>query len=81
MMENLKGIDSPMFDFVEQTAGKERPKDLEEIKKEKSNENQYFEIIPEDGKEEEIAAFDAKEDFSTLILLKTYRQILKRKLR
>ena len=32
MMENLKGIDSPMFDFIEQTAGKEKPKDLEEIK-------------------------------------------------
>lgn len=80
MMENLKGIDSPMFDFVEQTAGKLRPKDLEEIKKEKSHDDQFIEIIPEDGKEEEIM-FDPKEDFSTLnLLIFYYRQILKAKL-
>jgi hypothetical protein len=65
MMENLKGIDSPMFDFVEQTAGKLRPKDLEEIKKQNSHGDQFIEIIPEDGKEEEML-FDPKEDFSTL---------------
>ena len=35
MMENLKGIESPMFDFIEQTAGKVKPKDLDEIQKER----------------------------------------------
>jgi hypothetical protein len=65
MMENLIGIDSPMFDFVEQTAGKERPKDLEEIKKERPYEEPDFDFIPENGVEEDIQAFDDKEDFST----------------
>jgi hypothetical protein len=65
MMENLKGIDSPMFDFVEQTAGKAKPKDLEELKREKSREsnNKVIEILDEDGKEEEMA-FGENEDFS-----------------
>ena len=47
MMENLKGIDSPMFDFIEQTAGKEKPKDLSEIKRERTyqEENKIVEVI------------------------------------
>jgi hypothetical protein len=65
MMENLQGIDSPMFDFVEQTAGKERPKDLEEIKK-RPYEELDFDFIPENGVEEDIQAFDDKEDFGTI---------------
>ncbi len=68
MMENLKGIDSPMFDYVEQISGKERPKDLEEIKKE-NDQAQAMEIIPEDGKEQEIQAYDQNEDFSKLFHL------------
>ena len=35
MMENLKGIDSPMFDFIEQNAGKVKPKDLDDVQKER----------------------------------------------
>ena len=47
MMENLKGIDSPMFDYIEQTAGKEKPKELTEIKKERSHfeDNKIVEVI------------------------------------
>ena len=47
MMENLKGIDSPMFDFIEQTAGKEKPKDLAEIKRERTyqEDNKIIEVI------------------------------------
>lgn len=65
MMENLKGIDSPMFDFVEQTSGKEKPKALEEIKREKriQDDNQIVEVIDEEGKEE-FEAFGENEDFS-----------------
>jgi len=63
MMENLKGIDSPMFDFVEQISGKERPKDLEEISKE-NEDPQYVDVIPDDGIEPEVQAFDPNEDFS-----------------
>lgn len=65
MMENLKGIDSPMFDFVEQVAGKTKPKDLEEIKKEKiyQENNKIVEIIDD---ETEIQAFDEREDFCKL---------------
>jgi len=78
MMENLKGIDSPMFDLVEQISGKERPKDLEEIKKEHSNNEPVVrEIIPDDGNEEEIQAFDNSEDFSKRKLL-IFRQIYSR---
>lgn len=64
MMENLKGIDSPMFDFVEQTAGKAKPKNLEEIKREKSwaENNKVVEVIEEDDKEE-LQAFGENEDF------------------
>lgn len=67
-MENLKGIDSPMFDFVEQTAGKAKPKDLEEIKREKSwaENNQIIEVIEEDDKEE-LQAFGENEDFCKYI--------------
>ena len=65
MMENLKGIDSPMFDYVEQIAGKERPKDLEEIKKENHpEENKIIEIIKDNEEEEDVQAFDQNEDFS-----------------
>lgn len=47
MMENLKGIDSPMFDYIEQTAGKEKPKELTEIKRERSHleDNKIVEVI------------------------------------
>ena len=65
MMENLKGIDSPMFDFIEQSAGKEKPKQLEEIKKSKQIEenNKVIDII-ENDETEEIQAFEENEDFS-----------------
>lgn len=64
MMENLKGIDSPMFDFIEQTSGKEKPKTLEEIKHEKQaiEDNRIVEIIENDDTEE-LQAFGEKEDF------------------
>ena len=78
MMENLKGIDSPMFDYVEQISGKERPKDLEEVKKE-NEPSQVIDIIPDDGNELEVAAFDQNEDFSKYLylinLILVYRQV------
>ena len=63
MMENLKGIDSPMFDFVEQTSGKEKPRALEEIKRQKQEEesNKAFDVIDDD---DDFQAIDPKEDFS-----------------
>lgn len=81
MMENLKGIDSPMFDFVEQTAGKEKPKDLEEIKKEKQREddNRVVEVLDNDEEIEQIAIGE-NEDFRKPILT-IYREILQAKLR
>jgi hypothetical protein len=65
MMENLKGIDSPMFDFIEQTSGKEKPEDLNEIKRKKQVEadNQAIYIIENDDKED-LQAFAENEDFS-----------------
>lgn len=65
LMENLKGIDSPMFDFVEQLAGKSKPKNLEEVKKERSDQenNRVIEVLEEN---QDLQAFDENEDFSKL---------------
>lgn len=65
MMENLKGIDSPMFDFIEQSTGKAKPEDLTELKRKKQQEedNKVVDIIENDDNEE-LPAFSENEDFS-----------------
>ena len=57
MMEGISAVESPMFDFIEQKAGRVKPEPLQKVKEEQI----------EDFVEKEQVFEDQKEDFSIYV--------------